>query len=258
MVPAMIRAVFGLSPDEMGISVIAMDSAFFEHVAVVFHDDRIRRRCAIVTDLDLSLGELPENPQDDDEEQKHARASQKAGEKRRQSLEKFTQNNSWIRAFYATYTFEVDFLAVNNVREASETVDTIYKKPLNRKRLKASLESDDLSVSGNAILKLAKAAGKGWFALLLSEKLHSDTFIPEYILRAIAFAADSVSKDAIKRMGLFRIADEYFDSKVHAKFPKIDKLKSMLPKDFIDLYKEKAPEDTLSEFMGYIEEYQRG
>ncbi len=256
MVPAMIRAVFGLSPDEMGLSVIAMDSAFFEHVAVVFHNDRIRRRCAIVTDLDLSLDELPENPQDDDKGQKHARASQKAGEKRRQSLESYTQDNSWVCAFYSEHTFEVDFVAANNEWEAQETVDTIYKKLESRDRLKASLESDDLSVSGNAILKLAKKAGKGWFALLLSEKLHSDTFIPEYILRAIAFAADGLSVDAIKRMGLFRIADDFFDSKVHAKFPKIDKLKSMLPKDFNDLYKERAPEDTLSEFIGYIKEYQ--
>jgi len=258
MVPAMIRAVFGLSPDEMGISVIAMDSAFFEHVAVVFHDDRIRRRCAIVTDLDLSLGELPEDPKDDDKEQKHARASQRAGENRRQSLEDFTQDNPWVCAFYADHTFEVDFLATGNDREVKDTVDTIYRKPITRKVMKTKLKSDDLSIYGKAILKLAKKVGKGWFALLLSEKLHADTFIPQYILRAIAFATEDMSTDAIKRMGLFRIKNDYFNEDFLKKFPSIGKLKSMPPESFIDLYKEKAPEDTLSEFIGYIEEYQRG
>ena len=115
-----------------------------------------------------------------------------------------------------------------------------------------------MSVSGDAILKLAKKAGKGWFSLLLSEKLHSGTYIPEYILRAIAFAADGLPVDAIKQMGLFRITDEHFDSKTLAKFSTTDELRSMLPEDFIDLYKEEAPEDDLSEFMRYVEEYQRG
>ncbi|MCK4784031.1 MAG: AAA family ATPase [Desulfobacteraceae bacterium] len=258
MVPAMIRAVFGLSPDEMGISVIAMDSAFFEHVAVIFHDDRIRRRCAIVTDLDLSLGELPENTQEDDDEQKHSRASQKAGENRRQSLEDFTKDNPWVCAFYAEHTFEVDFLAIGNDHEVEDTVDIIYRKPSNRKLVKKKIKCDDLSISGKAILKLAKKVGKGWFALLLSEKLHADTFIPQYILKAIAFATDRIPVDAIKRMGLFRIRDDFFDENLLKKFPKTDKLESMPPQEFIDLYVEKAPEDTLSEFMGYIEEYQRG
>lgn len=258
MVPAMIRAIFGISPDEMGLSVIAMDSAFFEHVAVLFHNDRIKRRCAIVTDLDKSLVDLPEDSKYDDEEQRHARASQEAGEKRRQSLVTFAQDNPWVSIFFAEHTFEVDFLAANNAREASETVDTNYTLPRNRKRLKQSLESDEPSVFGKAILKLAKKVGKGWYALLLSEKLHADTFIPEYILRSIAFAADSVATDMIKRMGLFRIANEFFDDETRDQFPQMDKLKSMPAKKFIALYRKKTPEDNLSEFVGYLEEYRQG
>jgi len=256
MVPAMIKAVFGLSPDEMGISVIAMDSAFFEHMAIIFHNDRIRRRCAIVTDLDKSLVALPQDPQGDDEKQKHARAAQEAGARRRHSLNKFTQHNPMIRVFFAEYTFEVNFLAAGNGREVEETVDTIYVRPQNREHIKKALGSDDLSVSGQAILKLAQKDGKGWFALLLSENLQADTYIPEYILRAIAFAADHVSHNAIKHMGLFRISK--FGQRNRRQFPTIEELKRMPPQDFIGLYREIVPEDDLSEFIGYLQEYGQG
>lgn len=258
MVPAMIRSIFGLSPDELGISVIAMESAFFDHVAIIFHNDRIRRRCAIVTDLDRSLVKLSDDPKNDDEDQKQARAAQEAGQRRCTSLDAFVRNNPWVRAFFAEHTFEVDFLAAGNAREATDTLDAIYTRPRDRERVEAAIKSNDLFVSGQAILTLANKVGKGWFALLLSEKLHADTFIPEYILRAVAFAADNVSADAIKRMGLFRIANEFFPNDALRQFPQIDELKRLPSQEFIGLYRQTAREDDLSEFVGYLDEYRVG
>lgn len=110
MIPAMLRAVFGVSPDELGFSVIAMGSAFFEHVAVIFANDRIRRPCAIVTDLDEALIDLPGDPDGDNKEQAHARAAENAGKIRLQGLQQLTKDNPWIQTFFANYTFEVDSL----------------------------------------------------------------------------------------------------------------------------------------------------
>ena len=101
MIPALVKSVFGLSPDEMGISIIAMDCAFFEHVAVIFDNDRVRRRCAIVTDLDRSLLELPNDEAADNAQQKHCRAAQIVGERRRESLTEFARDNRWVKAFFA-------------------------------------------------------------------------------------------------------------------------------------------------------------
>jgi predicted ATP-dependent endonuclease of OLD family len=255
MIPAMIRAIFGLSPDEMGISVISMDSAFFEHVAVIFHNDRIRRKCAIITDLDKTLIQLPQNEEDDNVEQRHARNAQEVGEQRYQSLEFFIQNNPWINAFYAKHTFEVDFLTTDNVREVGEVVDALYKRDGDRKRVKAMINSDDPSISGVEILRLAEKTGKGWFALLLSEKLHVDTFIPEYILCAIAFATDNTPLEAFKRIGLYRITNDYFDEALSKKFPDTKELERMLPQEFISLYKKIARNDQLSKLMRYMEEF---
>jgi putative ATP-dependent endonuclease of OLD family len=251
LIPAMIKAVFGLSPDEMGISVIAMDCAFFEHVAVVFQEDRVQRRCAIVTDLDTSLLELPNDPVDDDKKLAHARASQEVGEARRELLSNFVANNGWVQAFLAKYTFEVEFVAAGNAPEVIRTLDDIYQNPKSKDAAKVALQSDDLTISGQEILRLAKKVGKGWLALLLSEQLNDQTFVPEYILRAVAFAAGGLSIDAIKRMGLFRIADNPFIPP----FPAAAELQKLPADEFNNLYKQTIPDDQLSTFISYLEEY---
>ncbi len=255
MIPGMIRATLGLSPDEMGISVIAMNSAFFEHVAIMFHNDRIRRRCAIVTDLDMAAIDLPENLEDDDIVQRHARESQKTGERRHDSLQRFTENNSWVSGFFAQHTFEVDFLLAGNARPVEEAIDKIYTRRQDKERVREALNSEDLSVSGPQILKLANKVGKGWFALLLSESLHVNILVPKYILRAVAFAADSVTASTLKHMGLFRLGNEFFDNGLRSEFPPVTELREMDPQAFIKLYSETAPDDDLSDFIGYLNDY---
>ncbi|MGN5189597.1 ATP-dependent nuclease [Aeromonas veronii] len=50
LTPVLVKKVFGVSLDELGISLISMDSAFFEHISNLFHPNRIRKNCAIVTE----------------------------------------------------------------------------------------------------------------------------------------------------------------------------------------------------------------
>lgn len=253
MLPAMIRAILGLSPDEMGISILAMDAAFFEHIALVFHPDRIRRRCAIVTDLDSAFIELPEDADEDSPDEKSARASQRAGSNRRLRLEDFARDNEWVRAFFAPHTFEVDFLATDNKFEVLQTVDTVYKRASDRERLKAELSDDSLSISGQAVLALANKHGKGWFALLLAEHITAQSYVPEYILRAIAFAIDGVPNAALVRSGIFRLQMNPFD--LRDAFPDIEQLERMKPNEFLALYRKSAPDDVLSALLAFKEEY---
>ncbi len=253
MIPAMLRAVFGVTPDELGFSVIAMSSAFFEHVAVIFADARIQRPCAIVTDLDKAHIGLPECAEDDTKEQAHARAAEKAGESRYQSLQKFTNGNSWIQAFFAYHTFEVDFIRAGNSSGAVQTLDVIYKTPTNKDQSKTKLESADLQISGLEILRLANKLGKGWFALLLSERLVSRTYIPEYILRAVAFACHpSVGETALKQMGIFRVKA---DGDLAKALPQFAELQGLSPPDFLSTFCKAAPTDALSLFCQYLKEY---
>jgi putative ATP-dependent endonuclease of the OLD family len=252
MIPALIKAVFGLGPDEMGISVIAMDCAFFEHVAIVFHGDRVGRRCAIVTDLDRSLLDLPLNPDDDDAEQKHSRAAAEVGERRRASLEVFVNGNPWVRPFFANHTFEVDFLADGNAATVVSSLDDIYQQQAAREAARQALEDANPIVSGVEILRIAKKVGKGWLALLVAESLDARASIPEYILRAVAFVGESISLDVIKRMGLFRIDHNLA---VNLNFPNPDDLRALPAADFADRYRQAAPDDQLTYLMNYLGEY---
>ncbi len=256
MIPAMLRAVFGLSPDELGFSVISMSSAFFEHVAVMFADDRVQRPCAIVTDLDKALIDLPASEDDDTKDQAHARAAEESGRSRYQTLQDLANGNQWIRPLFAQHTFEVDFIRARNAFEVVRTLDAIYENPANIKGSKERLESDDLQVAGKEVLRLANKLGKGWFALLLSEMLGSRTYIPEYILRAVAFACHpSVNEGALKRIGEFRVRGQGVDEVSAKALPPLAQLESLEPSDFLSVFREAASDDDLSLFCRYIEEY---
>lgn len=255
LIPAMVKAVFGLSPDQIGISVIAMNSAFFTNIAIVFHEERIRRRCAIIADLDKSFIDLPEASQDDDDIQKHARAAEKAGVARQKALATFCDDNDWVQAFFANHTFEVEFLAIGNAVEVERTLDSIYSNSGAIKKSRARLRSENPSESASEVIRLANKVGKGWFSLLLAEELDVYSFFPHYILEALVFAADNLSSEVIKRIGLYRIKNV---SEIADKISDIDNLVSMPPDDFIEAFVDAASDDELSELIAFWKEHGDG
>jgi hypothetical protein len=132
-------------------------------------------------------------------------------------------------------------------------VDSVYKQAAARTRIKNSLDDEDIMVAGGAILALAKKLGKGWFALLLSEKLTAETNIPEYILRALAFAGDALPNAALKRAGMFRLKNNPFG--IQAAFPPLKELEQLDPDAFLKVYRKSAPKDLLSTFLTFQDEY---
>jgi putative ATP-dependent endonuclease of OLD family len=256
MIPALVKGVFGIGVDELGVSIIAMNSAFFEHIGIIFGNDRIKRNCAIVTDFDRSLIDLPENPDDDTEEQKHFRAAEESGDQRKASLEAFGKDNIWLSVHFAEYTFEIDFLQANNAYEAAGTLTSIYTEKSHKAVSKNRLENEDISVAGKEILRLAKKMGKGWFALLLAEQVTVRTTIPDYILKALAFASqDIVKPETLKQMGLHRIFDKNAWEDLKNKFHETqDDLLKLPASAFITMYRGRAPDDALSHFCTYLDE----
>jgi len=253
LIPAMLNCVFGISPDQLGFSVVSMSSAFFEHISIVFADERIRRPCAIVTDRDKSIFELPQDPDDDDKVQAHARAADINGLARQQKLEEVTENNRWLEPFFADHTFEVDFLTASTKQEVIETLPKIYRQQRKIDRSKTRLKTNDVAVYGKEILRLAKKEGKGWFALLLAEHLTDQTYIPDYILRAIAFACHlSVTDSALRQIADFRMHE---DEELATELRGEEGYEELSSEDFFQHFCNKGPEDALTLFRGYIEEY---
>ena len=109
--------------------------------------------------------------------------------------------------------------------------------------------------AGAEVLRLAEKVGKGWFALLLSEHLEVDTVIPEYLLRAVAFAASSNSTDSVlRKMALHRMAQELFDNEIRDAVNGAGDMNAMSASDFIDAFKKHAPEDPLTALAEYVDE----
>lgn len=228
LIPAMFKAVFGLSFDEIGVSVINMSSTVFEHIACLFDDQRIYRRCAIVTDLDEAIETLPDNPEDDNDEQKKMRDSQTAGQIRAILLDATYGSNPWVEVFYAPHTFEIDFALNLNTYEIKEILPTIYKRQTDIDNSTKKLNSKDKTIVGKEALRLANKEGKGWFALIVSEKLSYETIIPEYILEAIAFTSQHIKDEHLIAMAKYRIKEMYTHLQVDINEMTLDELIEML------------------------------
>ncbi|RON53107.1 ATP-dependent nuclease [Pseudomonas frederiksbergensis] len=215
LIPILVKKMLGLSVDELGISVINIRSTGFKNVAVLFHNLRIRKRCAIITDLDSAFFDitplLTDMPAIVARKGKAA-GSQKSGQERKADLDSFVAGNQWLATFYATHTFEVDFVVAGNQESVVQTVSRIYKDAATIDTSVNELRSGQLDQMGRRTLMMAQQEGKGWFAILLANELTHDVMIPDYIQQAIHFAHGHFSRTLLSRIIQHR-AESRFGSK---------------------------------------------
>jgi putative ATP-dependent endonuclease of OLD family len=209
LIPLMVKKVLGVSLDELGISLINIGSTGFSNISVLFHQARIRRRCSIVTDLDAAFVNPAPLPGDDAETLKFKSkllGAQTSGAARKVVLDAHAAGNPWLRPFYATHTFEVDFVASGNAEKAVAAVGDVYTQPATRMVSIAELNSPDVAQFGKRVLTMANYEGKGWFAILLGKQIDNRTVIPPYIQKAIAFAHGNFSTELIFNILKHRVA----------------------------------------------------
>ena len=223
LIPALIKEVYGVSLDELGISIINIRSTGFENVGVLFHDQRIRKRCAIITDLDAAYFDIAPDPLDTDEQlkaKKKAERSQNAGMERRVRLNAFVDSNDWLSLHFAPHTFEVDFIGAGNAEVAVAAMPTVYVDAETIATAIAELRSTDPAAYGTRIITMAKSAGKGWFAIQLAKLVTPTTNVPKYITEAVFTAHGRISRSVAANMVEYRMAkselpnlvgDEYFE-----------------------------------------------
>jgi len=208
LIPLLVKKVYGISLDELGISLINIGSTGFENVAQLFHHERLRRKCSIITDLDAAICNTDELEGDDEDEKKYKIGvlnSAKAGERRKAALDEFADGNKWLKVCYAAHTFEVDFLMNNNAPEVEKTVAEIYTGVRHRARVSDEIKSDDVAVAGRRVLMMANQKGKGWYAILLGGFIDWRTEIPDYIVDAIVFAKSALSRETIFSLVRYRL-----------------------------------------------------
>jgi putative ATP-dependent endonuclease of OLD family len=208
LIPVLVKQVLGLSVDELGISIINIRSTGFKNVAILFHDTRIRKRCAIVTDLDTIFFDTTPNPLDDEAlaaRKRKAIGSQAAGVQRKTDLDAFGAGNDWVRSFYATHTFEVDLVGSGNHEAFVSSLTKVYKAPATIAQATSDLRSGYIHQRGYRTLTIAEHEGKGWFAILLAQTLDHQVVVPPYIREAILFAHGAFSRPLIIRILRYRM-----------------------------------------------------
>lgn len=256
LIPALFKKVFGISLDEIGVSLINIGSTGFQNIATLFHDDRIKKNCAIITDLDTSILELPDDEADDSVEERACRNSEKSGMNRKEILDEFCEDNKWITPFYGKYTFEVEFIKAGNSFETIQTINKQYKRKADKERIAALLEDRNVDVYGSEILRLANTFGKGWFALMIEEHIDHLTLVPDYILNAIAFASPHINRQTIAGIARYRLqslAEKKFNTDkndYHALLKQAEEFENV--QDAISFFEENLPNDQLSKFITYL------
>ncbi len=177
LIPIMVKKCLGVSLDELGISLINIGSVGFENIYKLFHDKRIQKKCAIITDLDTPINVLDTSQQN----------AYERGKNRKVKIETENSVNGWIDGFFAEHTFEVD-LVKNNETYMEKLIDKTYTDQTTTNQKKVDIKSADVMKYGDVALKLASYNKKGWNAILLSEIIDGKFQVPEYILDAILFA----------------------------------------------------------------------
>ncbi|TKJ84861.1 ATP-dependent endonuclease, partial [Paenibacillus sp. CFBP13512] len=209
LIPVLFKKIFGISLDEIGISLINMNSTVFKHIAMLFHEDRIQRKCAIITDLDKSIIKESEQNDTKDEFVRKCFNSEKSGKERKEKLEKEFAENLWVESFFAIHTFEVDLFMANNLEEFLNVVNFIYTKQNAIDNSLSKLKNENTEISYKEVLRLANYLGKGWFALTLADFIDEDTEIPQYILEAVAFCCEHFNDEHFKIAASHRIEKLY-------------------------------------------------
>ena len=131
LIPVMVRKCLGVSLDELGISLINIGSIGFENIYKLFHDLRINKKCAIISDLDT--------PMDfSDESQNNA---YNRGKERKKKIDEESNNNKWVKGFFGKYTFEIEIVK-GNEEYIDALIDKTYSKDSTCKNKKKDIRNN--------------------------------------------------------------------------------------------------------------------
>ncbi|MER2472034.1 AAA family ATPase [Photorhabdus laumondii] len=187
LIPEMIKHTLGISLDELGISLIKVDGTVFKYISDLFHENRLKRYCAILTDFDSAYVKVADKIFDEKFVQSLKNA-EVDGLRRRNDLDEYVKDNQFVEVFYAENTFETELIHYSeNKNIFIEVMKNSYKRSSDLNKVVSEIESSDLRIRFKRALDFAKKIGKGWLATSMIEHLSVDNRVPDYILQAIKF-----------------------------------------------------------------------
>ena len=231
LIPVMLKVKYGIDLNKYGVSIISMDSCFFDLIAVLFDDFRIKKKCAILTDLD----------KDYTEDGKYIRRERLSYVRVGRMTKRF-ENNKWVKIYSNDYTFEIEFYK-DNIEILKKLLEkNKYFKSVSK--MNSEIDSENKAIKYNRIIKICDKAGKGWLAMDLAEYIQREKVefkIPDYIIDAIIFMfSDSNYDSCIKKLltGYSSSNDINFEYLINKKIESNDKFINFLINRYEEIKKD--------------------
>ncbi len=253
LIPLMLKKSFWIELDELWISLISIWSTWFKNISDLFHEDRIKKYCAIITDQDKSIVDLTVIHDATNEDWKNelvyqtqCKNSEIKGLERKIILESNESWNDYLKSFFANHTFEIDWFLDSEINKQTiiSLLEKIYLRQTDINNSKTKLENTNKSISWREALRLANKEWKWWYAILIWDNLSINNTIPKYILEALAF----VSKH-IKNKNIFIEIIKYRLQELELS---LEILATDREDDIIVKFKETFPDDQFTYFLNNI------
>ena len=173
------------------------------------------------------------------------------------------ETNDWVEAFYAPHTLEVDFALTDeraNKEYIGKVIEQNYVNSNTIDKHKENLNNGTDAKCANTVLTLARDMGKGWYATVLSSYIDVAVTIPQYILKAVAFASrEIISVDIVFKMMEYSLSgyDETFEI-LEIEFQNNNAISRDERVCCINKFREIYPDDMLSKFLQEVDLYCEG
>jgi putative ATP-dependent endonuclease of OLD family len=180
VIPGLVKAVMGIDLDEEGIAVVPIFGTHFASYAKLFGPGGIKKKCAILTDGDLSPSDAdPDIPPEEEEEDPSPS---------RQDLDAL--RGTYVETFTCESTFEREITLHGTLEMLEDATREIGAPRLaaTLKRLKEESDAGnkpDLSATKDRVLRTAKRFGKARYAQVVSKHVSTAKAIPDYIRGAV-------------------------------------------------------------------------
>jgi putative ATP-dependent endonuclease of OLD family len=170
----------GIDLDEEGIAVVPIYGTHFASYAKLFGPGGIKKKCAILTDGDLSPSDADPNIPAEEEEEDPSPSRQNLDALRGPYVEIFTCESTFER--------EITLHGTLGMLEAATREVGAPRLAATIKRLKEESDAGnnpDLSATKDRVLRTANRFGKARYAQVISKHVSTAREIPDYIRSAV-------------------------------------------------------------------------
>jgi putative ATP-dependent endonuclease of OLD family len=180
VIPPLVKQVFAIDLDEEGIAVVPIFGTHFSSYAKLFGPGGIEKKCAILTDGDLTPSDADPNAVRDEGDDEAAPEREDLNALRGPYVEVFTCQTTFERELTLAGTLPMLVAATREVG-ARRTADALQRL----QQQVSAAGRPNLNAAKDSVLRTAKKIGKARFAQVVSKHTSLATAVPQYVRNAL-------------------------------------------------------------------------